>query len=738
MGISLSVKIGASIDGLLTALKKTEKELNAFSRKATRAGEDLTKGLTLPLVGFGVLAVKNFAEAEKAAASLSAQLRANGKDVQVVMGDYTRFAEEMQNMTTVEDDAVIGFLALAEGMRAPDAKQAVKDAIGLNKAFGVEMPAAIKMAVQAQNGQYTALGKLNPAIKAAETQSQKASIAQQMFASSFTIATEQAKVGLGPMQQLTNQIGNATEKFGALIAEGLLPIVGALKSVMEWTNGLNDTTRKWVVGIGLAVAALGPLLFVVGKIPGLMASTIAGLTAFGGAMKTAWMFAAANPWLLLASAITAATVALAGYFNAKNGKEFEDVQARQKKRIDDQKKATEEYVAADEVGRKKIIEGLKVQAQSYVDLWNKAKAAGDTAGMEHYKVAVAEINIQVDEMKKAVNSSAKAFDYEGAAVKEVNDELEAHIKYMKTLGEPMVGPVNQTFQQAGQGTAPIRMTPVGLGPATPAAPSQEKQKALATATKDIRGEFEAIGYVLDKISSQNLGNFFNSFKNAFSTLADVIGSWSTKTKEGIVNSITGIASAISSVVSGITEIFLQSDQQKIESEDAWYQNKKNNIENSMLGEQEKNAALERLEAQHEKKRKELMLKQAKDQKAAATIQAVIAGALAVIQALASTGPPANFILAAIVGALAGIQVAMIASQPLPALAEGGLATAPTMAMVGDNPNANVDPEVIAPLSKLKNYMKTATDVVVRGVLRGSDIFLSSEMGGTQVQRVRGS
>ncbi len=34
------------------------------------------------------------------------------------------------------------------------------------------------------------------------------------------------------------------------------------------------------------------------------------------------------------------------------------------------------------------------------------------------------------------------------------------------------------------------------------------------------------------------------------------------------------------------------------------------------------------------------------------------------------------------------------------IAEGGLATGPTMALVGDNRNARVDPEVIAPLSKL--------------------------------------
>lgn len=41
---------------------------------------------------------------------------------------------------------------------------------------------------------------------------------------------------------------------------------------------------------------------------------------------------------------------------------------------------------------------------------------------------------------------------------------------------------------------------------------------------------------------------------------------------------------------------------------------------------------------------------------------------------------------------------------IPKLARGGLAEAPTLAMVGDNRNAAVDPEVIAPLSKLQGML----------------------------------
>lgn len=47
---------------------------------------------------------------------------------------------------------------------------------------------------------------------------------------------------------------------------------------------------------------------------------------------------------------------------------------------------------------------------------------------------------------------------------------------------------------------------------------------------------------------------------------------------------------------------------------------------------------------------------------------------------------------------------------LPRLANGGLATAPTLAMVGDNKNARTDPEVIAPLSKLEGMLGDNSEI----------------------------
>ena len=94
---------------------------------------------------------------------------------------------------------------------------------------------------------------------------------------------------------------------------------------------------------------------------------------------------------------------------------------------------------------------------------------------------------------------------------------------------------------------------------------------------------------------------------------------------------------------------------------------------------------------------------------------------------------------AIAGGIALIALGTFVKSKLaaPALAQGGLATGPTMALVGDNRNARVDPEVIAPLSKLKSMMG---DMGVGGSLEtrisGNDLIIllnRSQKGLNRVQ-----
>ena len=66
-----------------------------------------------------------------------------------------------------------------------------------------------------------------------------------------------------------------------------------------------------------------------------------------------------------------------------------------------------------------------------------------------------------------------------------------------------------------------------------------------------------------------------------------------------------------------------------------------------------------------------------------------------MKALASAPPPANFILAGAAYTAGMANAALIAAQPLPELAKGGLATSATQAIIGEG----VDDEAILPLNQ---------------------------------------
>jgi tape measure domain-containing protein len=111
----------------------------------------------------------------------------------------------------------------------------------------------------------------------------------------------------------------------------------------------------------------------------------------------------------------------------------------------------------------------------------------------------------------------------------------------------------------------------------------------------------------------------------------------------------------------------------------------------------------------------------------------------VAKALASV-PLSPFMVAiapAIAAAAGGVARSLIMKIGAPKLAEGGLAFGPTMATVGDNRNSRVDPEVIAPLSKLKSMMG---DMGIGGVLEtrisGNDLIIllnRSQKGLSRIQ-----
>jgi tape measure domain-containing protein len=115
-------------------------------------------------------------------------------------------------------------------------------------------------------------------------------------------------------------------------------------------------------------------------------------------------------------------------------------------------------------------------------------------------------------------------------------------------------------------------------------------------------------------------------------------------------------------------------------------------------------------------------------------------AAAAAKALTSMPFPINIALAAGAGAAAGVLFnKLISAVGIPALADGGIASGPTMAMVGEYAGARGNPEVIAPLDKLQGMMGGGNRVEVGGTFRieGTDLVVVLEKAQKNYQRVRG-
>ena len=84
------------------------------------------------------------------------------------------------------------------------------------------------------------------------------------------------------------------------------------------------------------------------------------------------------------------------------------------------------------------------------------------------------------------------------------------------------------------------------------------------------------------------------------------------------------------------------------------------------------------------------------------------------------------------------KTALAGASEVTAFAEGGIVSGPTMGLVGEYPGAKSNPEVIAPLDKLRSMLGNAGgNVVVTGRISGSDLLLVNERASIDRGRIRG-
>lgn len=118
------------------------------------------------------------------------------------------------------------------------------------------------------------------------------------------------------------------------------------------------------------------------------------------------------------------------------------------------------------------------------------------------------------------------------------------------------------------------------------------------------------------------------------------------------------------------------------------------------------------------------------------LKAVLAQALALLAVFAVMTALTGGVGGKFFQAVGGLKGFMASGFGIPQFSEGGIVSGPTLGLVGEYPGAKTNPEVIAPLDKLRG-MLGGQAVQVHGRLSGRDILLSSEYSAIDRNRVRG-
>ena len=713
----LNLKLGIDVSNLDKELAKVERSMSKFGQNMQNIGSNLTQSLTLPIIGLGTAALKSFADMEKLQNGLTA-----------IMGSSQDAAIEMEKLRKVAENPG---LALPEVVKASSSLQSV----GMNADAARETITQFGNAVARAGGgaeqfdgvvlalsQISAVGKVTQEdlnqIK--ERLPEFARVMKEEFGvvtaegiRELGISSEEfikRSVGaLGNLERanggLSNTFDNLKDNVGASLAElgkaineslNLEAVAASLsEGIQRLVNGfksLNPETQGFIVKAGLIVAAIGPAIFIVGKLIttfGAMVGTIrlisTTVASMAGVISKAFAAILANPAILGVTAAIAAIGAISLYVY-DNWKAFKDRFTNIWITI---KNAVLSNVA-------KLMQGIdSVQKALGLELF-------DLSGMTKYQ-----------EEQKVVETRFKSI---GETVDSLKGKLASLFMAAPSKGGTGGGGATSTkelvFGDGGTG-----------GGGTTTGTSKVDKKLFETQSYKTLGELAKAREELNKSVVSDLAP----------KIQEQLG-LGEKSVLFMKNASADIAATYEKLKSNPPNIAKPFTDAQLAME-----NFKATVVDTVISATD---AFSNMAMQGETDMKKLgaAALQAARSIISAYIKEGVAGIIKNILA-GPTGKALGPIALAVAGAAgAGAAVlfnTMINKVAAPKLAQGGLAYAPTMAMVGDNRNARVDPEVIAPLSKLKSMMG---DMGVGGTLEtrisGNDLIIllnRSQKGLNRVQ-----
>ena len=713
----LLIKIGADSYEFQQKARQVERSMESLQKKLSSVGKTLSVALTAPLTALGVVALKNADTQQQAEKRLLTALRGRSDVQQRLIAQ----AGELQSRSVLGDEVIIGQQAyLASlGMTEEQIGRVIEASAQLSAATGMTLDSAVKNLAKTYGGLTGELGESIPKLKELTTEQLKNGEAVDFILKNYKgFAEGAASVGLGVMRQLQNAWGDFLEQIGFAMMPLATKVTKALSGIVSWLQTLSPEIKRVVVAIAGVVAAIGPLTLGIGGVIKIIPMLAAGFTAL------------LSPVGLIVSALLALGAAFA----------YAKVQKQ---------KMVDELANADDLAtlERKLQENLQKQKEiAATTTKNRIVPNGIIAGFTIQKIAdpeqMAPLRKEYELLTKAIERKKEMQAQEQKQQEEMNRMMAVAEQQSETLMEKMqqaaghgetslglIGHLQKQIEelekkkllpessiediaacnveierlrkelQQLQNITPADLAPIGKNTAV-VTPQMEisfprpklKIDDIKIAASEYSRRLRAIwASVREGIYGWASDNSTLLQKNVADTVAMVGNYTQTLTNKGVAFSV-----ALEHVSQTVATTMQRFDEQVsafladsiVAAAEALGQ--------IIAGDLGFGGLLKAILTQFAS-----FLRNIGAQLIEFGVM-IIAFKTALKSVLAN--PWAAIAVGAAMVAAAAIMTALInknAKDSVPALATGGLAYGKTLALVGDNPNAVADPEVIAPLSKLQ-------------------------------------
>ena len=709
----LLIKIGADSYEFQQKMKSVEKGLGGMEKKLSSLGKSLSKSLTVPLTALGAVALSN-AETQIQAESRLMTALGGRADVQQRLLSQ---ASEIQSRSVIGDEVIISQQAyLASlGRTEQEIKDMIEASVQLSAATGMSLESAVKNLAKTYGGLTGELGESIPQLKEMTAEQLKSGEAVKFVLNNYKgYAETAAKNGLGAMKQLKNAWGDLLEQVGTAMMPFVTKVSRMLGVIVSAMQRVSPEVMKIIVTLGGLAAAIGPVSLGISGIIKLMPMLKTGLVAL------------ASP---VGIAVTAILALGAAFLYAKQQKEAlvsemtSDFEKLSLSTLERQLKENRRLQAVNEnespwqgnsiaskvnyaLNKGTRAKNLKMEEEALVAAIEKSKKA-----IEEREKAEAQAKAITEQMNAAIKGVNLETKKEGGIINDLTNRI-AELEKKKLLPESTredIAGYNDEIKRLKEELEKIQnLSLEGLTRKV----IEPLEKLPAIKAPELQVDLGGLKPVVSKYQQQ-MGQIFDAVRNGLFGWADSSSDYlaaNVADMTAIVQNYTdtlvakgyNFESALELVYTQINKVMQEFDQQVSKF-----------LADSIVAAAEAIGQIITGDLGFGGLMKAILTQFASFLKNIGA-QLIEFGTMILIFKSTLKSVLANPWAAIAVGAAmvtaAAIMTSLInknAQESVPALAGGGLAYGATYAMVGDNPNASVDPEVIAPLSKLKSMLPTA-------------------------------